>query len=397
MSKKQQRYIDGVPVPNTLYADPKKRPGKYRFRKPDGGFKTFDAPDVHEAIKIVEKASRLIENDVIPHKAGSAPVQKHLAFHIPRYIEYRENLNPKLAAKKSWKSNRCNALKALATPFPLLKDLTNPRIREWWDSLGHHQQKQRHAEFRRFFNWLMAEELVPQLKFNPFTLADDLPRLLNKEKPEKERPPLTEEGYQVMLNKAAEMGYDALRVAMGISRYTTLRRQDVVALKWDVHLVDGQLRVLVAKSEAQKGTMRASRLFWELKKHPELKALIDEARELRIAHSRCPFIISHKPRRSAWNCAGKEHWFQVTEDRLTRMYQEVRSAIIEDEAASKKEKALVQGTTFHEVRGLASTLLKKKGYSDEQIQEVMAHESISTTKGYQNAEALPYEEVLLVL
>lgn len=49
------------------------------------------------------------------------------------------------------------------------------------------------------------------------------------------------------------------------------------------------------------------------------------------------------------------------------------------------------------MRGLSSTLFKKEGYSLEEIRKVMAQESVKTTAGYIDAEALPYEEVTVRL
>jgi hypothetical protein len=171
---------------------------------------------------------------------------------------------------------------------------------------------------------------------------------------------------------------------MGISLYTTAREADVCGLKWDRNLVDGHLRMIVSKSEAQKGHARAARYEWDLAEHPELKKLIDRARELSLVNKRCPFIISHTPKRRVWN-EEKEHLHQVTGDRLCRMFREVM------------EDCDIEGTSFHEVRGLSSTLYKKAGYTTEQIRGLMAHEHVSTTLGYQDASALPFEAITMRL
>tara|TARA_B110000114_G_scaffold64341_1_gene68471 strand:- start:95 stop:286 length:192 start_codon:yes stop_codon:yes gene_type:complete len=48
-------------------------------------------------------------------------------------------------------------------------------------------------------------------------------------------------------------------------------------------------------------------------------------------------------------------------------------------------------TTFHEIRELSATLLKNVGYTQEEIQNIMAHESIITTLDYMNPNELPFE------
>ena len=52
-------------------------------------------------------------------------------------------------------------------------------------------------------------------------------------------------------------------------------------------------------------------------------------------------------------------------------------------------------SVFHEVRGLAATLLKDAGNTNTQISNVMAHESINTTLDYMNPDDLPFEDVTI--
>jgi len=47
------------------------------------------------------------------------------------------------------------------------------------------------------------------------------------------------------------------------------------------------------------------------------------------------------------------------------------------------------------VRGLAATLLKNAGNTTEEVQNIMAHESIVTTLDYMNANDLPFENVTI--
>lgn len=381
MRPKKPRLVDGIPLADNLYPDPRKRPGYWRYLRPDGSSKTFQATTVEDANRLAEEANALRGQDLPVDRRR--PAREATAYHVPQYVAYQERLNPGLKKKRSWDNVRY-ALNQFAESFPHLSTLTHERIRDWWDGLTYHQQKLRMAAFRRFFNWLTSQGLVPRLKFNPFTTADDRPRLLLKEKPKKQRRPLTSEAYRKIHAKAPHLGYEVLQIAMGISRYTTLREGDICALQWEINVVDRQLRVVVSKSMAQKGEARATRLFWDLDEHPELKRLIDRARALSLQNRRCPYVLSHAPKRRVWN-EQKEHLYQVTPDRLSRMFAEVAEA------------CEITGTAFHEVRGLSATLLKKAGYTNEQIREIMAHEHISTTQGYQNAKDLPFERVTLRL
>lgn len=376
MRPKKPRHFDGVRLADNLYPDNKKRQGYWRYRKPDGRFKTFQAASAHEANRLAEEANGQRDTYSVRKKL---PERHQTIFHALAYIEYRERINPGLKHKASW-YNRTTVIKAFARQFESLKDIQIGSIRAWWDGLTHSQQKLRMAEFRKMFNWFMGQGLVPKIEYNPFTLSDDLPRLLLKEKPPKARPSLTEAQFWQIYHHAPKLDYECLQIAMGISRYTTLREADVCSLRFDQNVVNNRLRVVVAKSEHQKGTARAARLEWDLDQHPRLKKIVNRARELALINKACPYIVSHNPLRRKWT-KGKQHLCQVLPERIYRMFVEVRDSLG------------IEGVVFHEVRGLAATLLRQQGYSLEQIKGLMAQEHVNTTAGYISAEDLPYELV----
>jgi integrase len=381
MRPKKPRIIDGIQLADNLYPDPRRRVGYYQYKFPNGKMRVFKADSPSDANEIAAEAIEAFHAGV--GADGDSPTREHLAFHVGRYILETERLNPKLKTKSQW-ANDCYALKKFAREFKHLSVITHEALQSWWDALTFHQQKQRHSPFRKFFNWMMRQELLPKLKFNPFTLNDALPRLLRKEVPDKKRPPLSQLQYRQIRQAAGELGYECLQLAMGISLYTTMREGDVCNLKLRENVADGELRRVIGKSEAMHGAHGAARLSWKLDKHPKLKALIDRARELALMNKGCPFAISHTPKRRAWN-EGKEHLCQVTGERLYRMFIEAR------------DRAGIKGVTFHEVRGLSSTLYRLAGYTNSEIQKLMAHEDVQTTRGYQNPDELPFEEITMRL
>jgi integrase len=380
MRPKKPRYIDGIQLADNLYPDPKGRPGFYQYHRPDGTKRTLRADSVEMANTEAEIANGLRDQFKPEDPADKPLTRSQLAFHVPVYTRYREQINPQLLTKQSWK-NRKYALQQFACRFDRLRDLEINQIRIWWDELTHSQQKLRLSEFRRFFNWLMGQGLVPAITFNPFTLADDVPRLLSREKPPKQRKPLTPAHYRDIYHKAAELDLPGLQIAMALSRYTTLRREDCCNLRFDEHLIGNTLQVIVAKSMAQKGSARAARFSWDLDEHPLLRKIINRARELSLINKRCPYLVSHMPKRKAWNSKAKKHICQVVPGRLSTMFAQARDA------------CEISGTSFHEVRGLASTLLRQQGHTVKEIQQIMAHESISTTVGYIDPSDLPFEKV----
>jgi len=370
-----KRYFDGVELVANLYPQGRNGANKWRYKNPKS--KKFvqlaELMTVDQANKLASELNQSVADGF--YERHTLPSESLLNY-VNQYINYQESLDAELKLKRSW-SNRKYALRRFPDSFESVKSLTMEELRIWWDSLNYYGQKLHYAAFRKFFNWLMGKGLTPKLSYNPFSTSDDVARLLLKPKLKKVRLPCSQQTFINIKKNAGEAGYECLQIAMDISRYTTLREGDICALRWDKNIAEGCLRVVVSKSEAQKGTMRAARLSWSLKDHPLLKQYIDRARELSLINRRCPFVISHTPKRKALN--NKYHLCEVTGDRLGKMFKEVRTI----------------ATTFHEIRGLSATLLKNAGNTKEEIQNVMAHESIVTTLDYMNPNDLPFENVTI--
>lgn len=387
---KMRRMVDGIALADNLYLDWRKKPGKYRYLRPDGSAKTFHAASVTEANDIAAEANALRDTD-LPALRAHLPGRAQLGYHLPVYLLYRQRLDHELVQKRSW-DNRRYALQLLAehlADIPLGKLSVAP-LRIWWDTLTYHQQKLRFAECRRFFNWLAQEGLTPRLEHNPFTSRDDLPRLQLKTKPQKTRLPLPHPAYLAI--HAAAHDYPGLQIAMEISLYTTLREGDICGLTFADHVINNRLRVVVSKSAHQKGAARATRLEWDLSKHPALAAIINRARELSMLNRRCPYLISHRHKRRI-HSKNKTHLFQVTPDRLSRMFRECRDAThLFDSIPTGRN-----GPSFHEIRGLSSAMLRSHGHDMKKIQQLMAHESVATTLGYQDHHDLPHVDIDIAL
>ncbi|MEM1143972.1 MAG: tyrosine-type recombinase/integrase, partial [Pseudomonadota bacterium] len=322
-----------------------------------------------------------------------APLSRvEMAFHVEKYKAYREDQDPKLAGKASWK-NRRYALDALGKYLAgtRVAETTHEHLKVMWHTLTYDQQKLRHAEFRRFFNYLMGEGLCPQLEYNPFTTSDDKPRLYVTGQPEKRRLRLDRDSFWAIYDAAGD--YPALQIAMGISLLTFMREGDICSLKWSDNIEGELLRRVIGKSLQQRGSASAARLQWDVGNYDYLKKLINRAREIHLQHRRsCPFVIMHKPQQRRTGKT-KEHAYQVTPRRLATMFAEAREAtglyehIDEDRTPP----------TFHEIRSLAAKLAKDAGYSDRQIQIAMAHENVATTRSYQDEHELPFADAGVAL
>ena len=377
---KKKRTFDGVVLANNLYADSRKRIGYWRYCRPDGTFKTFPASDVAQANKIAE------HNNLSRDKMSTARGQSTrgtLTAYIPEYIAYRESQSPDLKDKDSWKNRKYHLVKFSSEITRPCAQLQRPELMQWWDQLTPHQQKARHAEFRKLFNYLLGRELVPKCEYNPFTLADDKPRFYQASTPKRQSERLTIEGFWKIYAAAGTMNYPCLQIAMGISLTTFMREGDICSLKLSDNLEDNLLKKVIGKSLQQKGNAKAASLQWNIGNYNLLRQLISMARELSLVNRRCPYVINHMPKQKRIGKT-KEHFAQITPRRLVSMFEEVRTAV---------------GFTgpnppvFHGVRSLANKIAKDAECHPDQIKQANAHSSVEVQKIYQEGHDLPFETV----
>lgn len=378
---KKPRFFDGVTLADNLYPDSKKRYGYWRYVRPDGSSRTFNAETVGEANAIAEEANAN-RDSYVPKKPGKD--RTSFEFHLTYYFEEREEDDPKLKQKQSWK-NRKNRLKQFSREFDKpTHQTTFDDIKDWWRTLTHAQQGSRRPEFKRFFNYLIGEGVCPKLKYNPFTTADDLPKLNRKGMPDKKRARIRSiEEFWMLYDRADELEYYGLQIALGISLLTSMREGDICSLRIDKHLEDDLLKKVINKSAEQVGAVKAERLCWDIGAYDQLKKLIQKGRELSMKHGRCPFLISYKPQRKI-KTRSKKHYNQMLPRKLIEQFAEVRKVLPPPPADRTP-------VTFHEVRSLFSKLAEDAGYELRQIQEDMAHKNEETTKGYQSEHNLPYK------
>ena len=381
----KHRLHQGQPLPDNLYPDSRKREGYWRYRKPDGKYRTFQA-SYEDAVRLATDANK--HRDKATQLNRKVPDRSTLSFHIERFIDWRESYDPSLEHKDSWQ-NRCGHMRNFGEEFIHISigQITLEHLRPWWEKLTYHQQHARRAEFNKLFNYLAGQGLTPSLPYNPFTTADDLPRLMERAKPAVKRQRLRLDPFWAIYNLAPQMGYECLQIAMGTSILTTMRRGDICDIQLDKHIVNNCLRKTINKSDAQKRSIGAAHLQWDLNKHPMLQQIINRARELSLQNYRCPYLISHTP---VIRKVGKTktHFAQVTPDRLSKIFAEVRDATGLFKHLGENEKP-----TFHEVRGLSSNRLDESGYDIKQVQQLMAHTDERVTKGYQAGHAIQYTDI----
>lgn len=383
---KKARFIDGVQLEENLYPDTRGRSGHFRYLRPDGTFRYFQAESVHQANAAAKQANENRDEYVPKERARTGLTM--MGGYVEDFIESREIDSSELKTKESWKIRKTVMRqfgREITLPF---SRLTRRHITDWWSGLTYHQRKTRHAEFRKLFNYLMGRGVLPGFDYNPFTTADDRPRLYSGEKPARVRQRLDQSGFWAIYHKAAELGFDGLQIAMGLSLVTFMREQDILALRVPAGDEDG-LRKVISKSEAQRGHTAADRRQWS-GQHRLVQKFVQRGRELSMRNGRCPFLISHRPKRKA-KSEQKEHFSQLTKYRLAEQFREARDA-----TKLWADLPAEQRPTFHEIRSLADALARQAGFDLKTIQHAMAHSDEAMTLMYQGNHDLPFEEVGVV-
>ena len=392
---RKPRIIEGLQLPENLYQHPRKQTGRWRYKQPDSSWYYFDAP----IVAAIAAAETLNESRSISEKP-KAPKPGRLSFqkHIEEFAAEREKRDPSLASKASWK-DRKGYLKKLAKDFAhtTVNRVTMLELQAYWDKFTGHAQRARRAEFKRFFNYLIARELCPSLTANPFTTDDSKPQVAMRARPGKKRLRLGIRDFWLIYDHAGAKGWHFLQRAMLISLVTTMRRGDICDLRLDEHVLGDYLRKQINKSHAQlsQAEFKAdpSNLSWNLKNQPVLRKVINEARESSLKHARCPYIIHFKPARRIKG-EQRKHANQVLPDYLTRAFSEARDESGAFDGVSSKARP-----SFHEIRALGSHLFNKafgEGRRKD-VQILMAHTDEKITKHYQQGHETHWTEVELSL
>ncbi|MEX1669096.1 tyrosine-type recombinase/integrase [Zhongshania guokunii] len=396
------RIVDGHALPPNLYQNQRKEPGKWRYKRPDGSYYAF-AASISEAIEAAKglNAQFAAGSNVTP---AANPQYGRLSIrrHAEDFISEREKREPTLASKTSW-DNRKAYLRSFAAlnAGKSVSQLTLLDIQQWWDKLTGNAQRSRRAEFRRFFNHLIARNLCPKMDANPFSSSDAVPRVEMSARPAKMRLRLTLENYWHIYNKAGELGYEFVQIAMGIALVTTLRRGDICDLTWDNNITGTLLRKQINKSHAQLsgnyeftgGKAAPANLCWNMDQHQLLRKLINRARELAMKNGRCTHVISHKlEKRYKRKKVEREHHYQILPDYLTRAFAEARDAT---EIYNGIPTAARPG--LHEVRALSSDLYRKAGYTTGEIQQLMAHTDEKITEGYLAGHETQWTDIAIAM
>lgn len=228
------------------------------------------------------------------------------------------------------------------------------------------QSPRARQQFRLVLSWVLNCAIEEGwMESNPALLT-------RKHAYERKRERLTVEQYRDIYAKAPEW----LQIAMGVSLLTLLRREDVALLRFaDVR--EGALWVVPGKTEGTSG----ARL--RIAMSDDLVALVARARDAVVS----PFIVHRLPEKARpanMRAKDRQHHTQVLPEQLSRGF------------ATAREAAGIEGEnppTFHEIRSLGAALLRQSGWSEKQVQDLLAHTDAAMTRVYLEGHEQPWTEV----
>lgn len=315
-------------------------------------------------------------------------MNQQLNLLFDEHIGKREHDDPTLADKANWKAQQslitCLCQKMIKTD---VKNITHENLENWIQSLGYYQQQKVRYPLARFFDSLLARNLL-SFTHNPF--KDGPGQIYLKKKPSRDRARMSLEDYKAIRRSAEEDGAMWFVNAMDLAYLLKCRRQDIVTLKFDDYDKTTRLLTkLILKSEHQKGEGCGDVLKWDLNEAygPDVLQVYNRAYMTRKViltpknTEESPYIIHARPRNvRAKMSADKTHHSQVTESMISRTFKKYR-----DQHQFILNKATIQDkqpTTFHEIRSLSARMDEEKGIDIQVLSNSMAHSGLGSTKIY---------------
>jgi integrase len=328
--------------------------GYYKYRNPQTGKYHGMGSDRKKAIAAARKLNAMLmpTNDLVSRVVSD---NAHLFGEIlTRYRqEYlpTKKLKPKTLEETIYRLNR------------LERDLKDKPVQEMSvkfvaDYLDQGFKNNAYIKFRGLLSEVFKFGITKGL-------TDDNPiqNTLAKAAEEKARRPLSMEWYTAIYAQAPEW----LQVAMDFALISLQRRGDICAAKFED--IEGQHLKLIQRKTEKHG----HRAHLKIAIGSSLDAVIRRSRLSGIAS---PFIIHRRPQRIR-RSKSMEHWTQVRPETLSKEFAKARDKVPEIKRLPAEERP-----TFHEIRALGGHLYLEAGFSDEYVQTLMGHSTLTMTHHY---------------
>lgn len=338
--------------------------GRYRFRNPVTGKRTWFGRDKATANEKARKANLALRIMREQQRAGADPVT--VSGVVDGFLASRA---PQMPWSDGTRRNYEFKLEAIRREFGkrLFVGLDRVVIADWlaercanadaWNKWRHtFILLYRYAIGRKLTNYNEAEA-VEKLSGSTILPAN-----------QKRRAPLTEDAFWWVFDRAEAW----LRTAMKLSLVTLQGRAEIVAMQYgDVR--DGELYVI-----RQKTSRKSECAFIRIAVAGELEQIIAASRGDGVASQ---YVVHRRPaRQRAGASALAPDWAAVRPAYLSRAFAALARAAVEERAI-----VLEPGDTppsFHELRGLGSRLYLAAGFSKEYVQMLMTHSDPKITAIY---------------
>jgi integrase len=241
------------------------------------------------------------------------------------------------------------------------------------------EQSKAKSLLNRFFKYAMSTGAYPSHLPNPVA------NLYLDPVPQKRRTRITVQQFRAIYDASPEW----LQWLLTLAFHLALRRVDLVNLRFD-DIVDDRILSPIRKTDTNAREIESTSVDFPI--HPDVRAVLAQARISSMANGRCPFVIHRKPDRmtkrsvDAVRSGAMHHPAQVLPQYASKAFQKARALAAErtDLFDGISER---QMPTLHEVRALASHLYATAGYDVGAVQDLMAHTDPDMTRAYQKGHA----------
>lgn len=337
--------------PNLTYD---KATGRFRYRSPLDGRRTYFGRDKVEAVRKAEQANALVD------KLQVGQIGNHVEAIVDRYI--RDRL-PQMPWSDGTRNHHLYKLRRFKRDFSGrdIRSIKRQELTEWLNTnrTGHMYMQHRHV-LVSLWEWAISEGI---LNYNEAaaTLTRSLSRKLESNR--KVRTRLELEQFWQIHDTAPHW----LQRAMRLSLVTLQARAEIVSMRLS-DARDGYLYI-IRKKVASESDMAFIRIAW----NDTLERIWTEAKQTGLI---CPFVIhrkpiNHRPRKAQ----NKEHHFSVTPDHVSKAFAKVRDPFYQHLEPAQRP-------SFHEIRSLGARLYRRQGYSTDYVQALMTHTDPKTTTVY---------------
>ena len=379
-------FESGNPLPENLYHHNRRefRHKKFRYKMPDGTFTVIQGSEA-EVTKYAEDCNayrsqnpgRFVNKNFslkVRHKSGT------IGRLLEEFFTNIEALQPSRKQSKKWRDCKGSLIKHLAPIFDTpARQFSRKRCLGIWMGMSFHVQKNLKPQLRLFHTFLRDTNVLPENEANPF-VREDADGFRFKEDPKKIRGVLPIGLFFKVRQQAATMGYHFLVDAMDLSFLTYMRVGDILELRFDEHIQNGNLQKVIGKSKSRRKTKPVIHTY-RLQDHPQILEVLNRSRmrmEEAIQNRNglknpsagyatpCPFVIHHAYTRYP-KSETKQHANQVTLRYLDECVYKCLAAMPELAGIPR-----VQLPSFHEIRA-TRTFVDSRDRSTEDIAGDLGH------------------------